>query len=427
MRGVVVVPGLTARTRPVARWRGVRLALIAAWIAFPGAGRAAEPGPVRVGLVVPLTGPSAQVGAHMRNGFLMPIEEAGAQAGGRRLDVIVEDDEGNPSQTLTKVRKLVESDRVQVVAGVLLASAAYAVTPYLTQHKIPFFLFSAAGDLTQRKPSEYVVRLSWSTSQDSHPFGEYAARVLHHRRVATLAADYSFGWEVVGGFQRAFEENGGQIVQKLWAPLNAQDFGPYLTQLRRDVDAVFLLFFGAQAIRVMKQYQDFGLRGRIPVLGGGALTEAVFPQMGDEAIGTLTTLHYSEVLPLAANQRFAQRFRARYGILPSYYAADHYVMAQGLLEALKEVQGAAEDVPRFLAAARHVRLADTPRGPVELDEAANAINNVYIRKVERVGGELQNSVIYTYPQVGQFWKHGKAQYLAQPLYDRDYPPCRFCQ
>ncbi|HYB74943.1 MAG TPA: hypothetical protein VED18_16345, partial [Candidatus Sulfotelmatobacter sp.] len=106
---------------------------------------------------------------------------------------------------------------------------------------------------------------------------------------------------------------------------------------------------------------------------------------------------------------------------------DHYVMAQGLLEALREVQGAAEDVPRFLSAARRLRLADTPRGPVELDEAANAINNVYIRKVERVGGELQNSVIYTYPQVGQFWKHGKAQYLAQPLYDRDYPPCRFCQ
>jgi len=359
---------------------------------------------------------------------MMAIEDAGAQAGGRKIEVVVEDDEANPSNTLTKTRKLAESERVNAVAGVLLASSCYGIAPYLAQKRVPYFPLCSADDLTQRKPVELLVRFSWASSQDSHPFGEYAAKTLGYKRIAVLAADYAFGWEVVGGFQRTFEENGGQIVQKLWAPLNAQDFAPYLSQIKRDADAVFALFFGAQALRVVKQYQDFGLKGKMPLIGGGTfMDESVLPSMGDEAIGTITALHYSAALDTPANKRYAQAFRAKYGKVPSYYSTDLYVIAQGIMDAIKSINGDVENSPRFIAAARKAKVTDSPAGPVELDETGNTVHNVYIKKVERVGGELQNTVIHTYPRVSQFWKYNKEEYLKGTPYDRNYPPCRFCQ
>ncbi len=404
------------------------LAAVALAVATAGPVGAAERGPVRIGLLAPLTGAAAQIGADMRNGFMMAMEDAGAQAAGRKVEVLIEDDEANPAQSLTKTRKLVENDRVQVVAGALLASSCYAIAPYVTQKKVPYFSLCAADDLTQRKPTEYLVRTSWSSSQPSHPFGEYVAKVLGYKRIATLGADYAFGWEVIGGFQRTFEESGGQIVQKLWAPLNAQDFAPYLSQIKRDVDAVYMLFFGAQALRAVKQYQDFGLKGKIPLIGGGTfMDESVLPSMGGEALGTITALHYSAALDTPTNKRYAQAYRAKYGKVPSYYSTDLYVIAQAIVESIKAVDGDVENTPRFLAAGKRVKLPDTPRGPVELDETANPIHNVYIKKVERVGGELQNTVIHTYPRVSQFWKYNKEEYLRQPVYSRDYPPCRFCQ
>ncbi len=404
------------------------LAALALTLAAGGPVGAAERGPVRTGLLVPLTGAAAQIGADMRNGFMMAVEDAGGQSAGRKLEVLVEDDEANPATSLTKTRKLVENDRVQLVAGVLLASSCYAVAPYVTQKNVPYFSLCAADDLTQRKPTPVLVRTSWSSSQDSHPFGEYAAKTLGYKRVATLGADYAFGWEVIGGFQRTFEENGGQIVQKLWVPLNAQDFAPYLSQIKRDVDAVYMLFFGAQALRVTKQYQDFGLKGKIPVIGGGTLMdESVLPQMGDEALGVITALHYSAALDTPTNKRFVQTYRAKFGKVPSYYSADLYVIGQSIVEAIKAADGDVENTSRFLAVSKRVKLADTPRGPMEMDETGNAINNIYIKKVERVRGELQNTVIFTYPRVSQFWKYNKEEYLKQPVYSRDNPPCRFCQ
>jgi len=412
------------------RTRGVRTCLAALALALAGAGPAgaAERGPVRIGLVVPLTGFAAQVGADMRNGFMMALEDAGAQAGGRKIEVVVEDDEANPSETLTKTRKLVEKDGVNAVAGVLLASSCYGIAPYLAQKRVPYFPLCSADDLTQRKPVELMVRFSWASSQDSHPFGEYAAKTLGYKRIAVVAADYAFGWEVVGGFQRTLEENGGQIVQKLWVPLNAQDFAPYLSQIKRDVDAVYMLFIGAQNLRALKQYQDFGLTGKIPLIGGGVFTdESVLRAAGDEALGTITAMHYSAALDTPTNRRYVQAFRAKYGKLPSYYSTDLYVAAQGIMDAIKSVTGDVENSARFVAAARKAKAADSPAGPVELDETANPVHNVYIRKVERVNGELQNTVIYTYPHVSQFWKYNKEEYLKGAPYDRNYPPCRFCQ
>ncbi len=404
------------------------LAVVVALLVLSGVGAAAQGGSIRIGLPAPLTGGPAQIGADMRDGFMMALGVAGGQAGGRKLDVLVDDDEGNPAQTLTKLRKLVESDRVHLVAGVYLAASCWAVAPYLNTKKVPYFFVCGNDDLTQRKPQEYLVRPASTGTQPAHPFGEYVAKTLRYKRVAALGVDHAFGWEVTGGFQRTFEENGGRVVQKLWVPLNAQDFGPYLSQIKRDVDAVFMFFSGAQALRVLKQYQEYGLKDRIPVIGGRSLVDtSILPRMGDEALGVLTATHYTTTLDTPLNKRFVQAYRATYGKPPSHFSVDMYVIAQTIVEAINAVGGDVENTPRFLAAAKKVRLAETPRGPMEMDETAQASHTIYITRVERVDGELQNTVIHAYPRVSQFWTYGKEEYLRQPVYGRDNPPCRFCE
>jgi branched-chain amino acid transport system substrate-binding protein len=285
----------------------------------------------------------------------------------------------------------------------------------------------AADDLTQRKRSPYLVRVGWASSQPSHPFGKYAHDVLKYRKIAVIAYDFAFGWEVVAGFQRTFEEAGGQIVQKLWPPLGNADFAPYVSQLKRDVDAVFAQFSGADALRFAKQYAESGLKGKVPLVGGGTFTdEHVLRTMGDEVLGVVTPLHYSAALETPANKQFAQAYEAKYKQVPSYYSEGTYVAGLAMKAALEAAGGDVENADRFLAALRKVNLSDVPRGPVRFDDYGNPIMNIYVRKVERVGGRLQNTVIHTFPAVSQFWTYKPDEFLKQPVYDRNNPPCKHC-
>jgi branched-chain amino acid transport system substrate-binding protein len=384
--------------------------------------------PIKIGFLAPLTGAFAQIGKDMVAGSELYLDEIGQQAAGRKFEVIVEDTQGDPATALTKARKLVEQDRVHLLTGGLLASTGYALHPYVDSQKIPAtYPVMASDDLTQRKLARWVVRTGWNASQPSHPFGDWVIKTLKYKKVATIGMDYAFGWETVGGFQRTFEEAGGQIVQKIWTPLNTNDFAPYLAQIRKDVDAVFALFLGRPALQFAKQYQEAGLKERIPLIGGGTFTdEHVLPSMGDEAIGIVSALHYSAAIPSPANQRFARAFEAKAGKSSSYYSEGTYTNARWITEAVKAIQGKVEDREAFLAALRRVEIKDAPRGPISIDKYGNPVQNIYIRKVEKVGGKLQNTVIHTFPAVSQFWTYPPDEYLKLPLYTRDYPPCTHC-
>jgi branched-chain amino acid transport system substrate-binding protein len=379
-------------------------------------------GPIKVGFMAPLSGPYAQTGRDILNGFLLYLEEIGYKAGGRNIELLVEDDEAIPAVGLTKARKLVERDKVHLMTGALLSSTGYALAPYIDSMQIPMlYPVVSADDLTQRRRSKWIVRTGWSASQPNHAFGEYAHRVLKLRKISIIALDYAFGWESVGGFQRTFEAEGGAIVQKIWCPVSVHDFAPYLAQVSRDVDAVYALFLGRSALQFMRQYQEFGLKQRVLLIGSGTTTdEHVLPFMGDEAIGVISALHYSAALDTPANRKFAPAYRARYRKVPSYYAESMYSGAKWFVKAIELAQGHVEDSGAFVDALRKVRLADLPRGPMVLDEYGNPIENVYIRRVERVNGELQNTVIETFKDVSQFWKYNPAEFLRQPLYSRRY-------
>ena len=398
----------------------IAILLATATLAFAQTDR----GPIKIGFLVPLSGGLAQNGRDILNGFLLYLEEINYTAAGRKIQLIVEDDEGIPAVGLTKARKLVERDRVHLMAGTLLSSSGYALAPYIDSMKIPMvYPVVSADDLTQRRRSPWIVRTGWTGSQPNHAFGEYAYHTLKLRRVATIALDYAFGWESVGGFQRTFEAEGGQIVQKLWTPVSVHDFAPYLAQVSRDVDAVYALFLGRTALQFVRQYEEYGLKGRVLLIGAGTTTdEHVLPAMGDEAVGIITALHYSGALDTPANRTFAAAYRARYNKVPSYYAESMYTGGKWSVAAIEAIGGNVEDPARLLESFRRVKPGGLPRGPVELDSYGNPIENIYIRKVERVNGVLQNTVIHTFPAVSQFWTFDPAAYLRLPLYSRRYVP-----
>ena len=403
------------------------LAVGALVMASPRAGWA-QKGPIKIGFLTQMTGGGAAVGKDMSGGFMMYLEEIGQQMGGRKVEVIIEDTQGDPAAALTKLRKLVESDNVHAVAGIFLANEGYALAPKVDEYRIPtVWAVVSADDLTQRKPVKWAVRTGWTSSQPNHPFGEWAHKSLGYKRVVTVAMDYAFGWEQVGGFQRTFEEAGGQIVQKLWPPLGTTDFGPYLAQIKRDADAVFAVMVAASALRFPKQYQDAGLKARLPLIGGGtSFDEFVFPSLGDEAVGAITPMIYSAAIDTPVNRRFVKEFRTKYGKVPGYYAEASYTAARWINEAAKVVGGNVEDKEKFLAALRRVEISDAPRGSIKLDAYANPIETVYVRKVERKDGELWNTVIQTFPAVSQFWKYKPEEFLKQPVYDRNNPACKYC-
>jgi branched-chain amino acid transport system substrate-binding protein len=368
----------------------------------------------------------AATGKDMLAGLQLYLEEIGYQAAGRKIELIVEDDEAVPATGLTKTRKLVERDGVHIMTGVTMASTAYALAPYIDSKEIPMtYPITAAEDVTQRQRAKWIVRTGWNSSQSNHPLGEYAYQTLKLRKAAIMALDYAFGWESAGGFQKTFEEAGGKVIQKIWCPLTVTDFSPYLAQISKDVDVVYAMFMGRATLQFVKQYEEFGLKGRIPLIGGGTTTdEHALPSMGDEAIGVITALHYSEALDNPANKRFVRAYHEKAKKAASYYSEGTYTGGRWIVEAIKAVNGDVENRGKFFEALKKVEIKDVPRGPFKLDDYLNPVQNVYIRKVERVGGELQNTVIQTYPNVSQFWKYKPEDFLKQPVYSRDYPPLK---
>ena len=415
--------------------RSLSWGLVAVGLAA-GTGMSRESGAaqeLRIGFLAPTTGIFAQVGKDMTNGFQMYLDEVKGDFAGAKVNFIVEDEEGKPPVGVRKVEKLIRQDKVHMFIGGLLASTGYALAPVSTRLKTVYVAsIPAADDLTQRDSAKFplLVRTGWTSSQPNHPFGEWACE-QGYKRIVAIAADYAFGHEVVGGFQRAFEACGGRIIQKIWPPLGTIDFGPFIPTLKKDADAIFTLMVGPMSLQFPKQLASAGIKK--PVLGGGtSYDEFVLPSMGDEVIGHVSALQYSAALETPRNAAFVKKYREKYGKVPSYYSESNYTTAQMIHEVMKKTKGKWPGAEQFVKLLASIQL-ETARGPVRLDEMKNPVHNVYIRKVERkklhgyAKDELWNSVVKTYPNVSQFWKFGKAEFLKQPVYSRDFPPCKFCE
>src|SRR5262252_1467373 len=388
---------------------------------------------LRIGFIAPMTGPFAQVGKDMVNGFEMYSNEVKGDLAGATVKFILEDDQAKPPTSVLKAEKLIRQDKVHMLIGGVLASTGYALAPVSTREKVVYLpSVPAADDLTQRDAAKYpyVVRTGWTSSQPSHPLGQWACE-QGYKKIAAIAADYAFGHVVVGGFQKAFEDCGGKIIQKVWPPLNTIDFGPYIPTLKQDADAIFTLMVGPMSLQFPKQLAAAG--NKKPVIGGGtSYDEFSLPFMGDEVIGHVSPLQYSAALDTPKNAAFVKAYRAKYGKVPSYFSETNYTTAQMIHEVMKQTRGKWPGADEFVKLLASVKV-DAVRGPVSLDDMRNPVQNIYIKKVEKKKmfgydkEELWNTVIKTYPNVGQFWTFGKAQFLKQPVYSRDFPPCKFCE
>ena len=248
------------------------------------------------GFMAPLVGgPTPRTGRDILTAFLLYLEEIGYKAAGRPIELLIEDDEAIPAVGLTKARKLVERDNVHLMTG-LCCLRPVCPGSNIDSMQIPMLYPVVLSGRSRRETKQMDCSHGGvSASQPNHAFGEYAHRKPEaQERCNHCPLDYRFGWESVGGFQRTFEAEGGTIVQKIWCPVSVHDFAPYLAQISRNVDAVYALFLGRSALQFMRQYEEFGLKERVLLIGSGTTTdEHVLPFMGDEAIGVISALHYS--------------------------------------------------------------------------------------------------------------------------------------
>jgi branched-chain amino acid transport system substrate-binding protein len=388
---------------------------------------------LRIGLIAPTTGFLSQTGQDMVHGFQLYLNDHNGMLGGAKVDLIVEDEQGKPDVAVTKAKKLVLQDHVDMFIGGVLASTGYALAPVSTEEKTVYISsIAAADDLTQRQLSNYpyFIRTTWTSSLPNHPLGQWACD-QGYKKVVVIAADYAFGYESVGGFQKAFEDCGGKVIQKIWPPLGNKDFGPFIPTIKSDADAIYSLMVGPMAPQFPKQLRDAGVK--LPIIAGGtSYDDYNLPLDGDEVIGDVSALMYSAALQTPKNEAFVKEFRSKYGQIPGYYAEANYTTAQMIDEAIKQNGGKFPGAEKFIQTMLGLKI-DAARGPVSFDDMRNPIENVYIRKVEKVtllGDDkpaLWNVVIKTYPNVDQFWTYGKDAFLKQPVYSRDFPPCKFCE
>jgi branched-chain amino acid transport system substrate-binding protein len=380
--------------------------------------------PFKIGLLTVKTGPLAQGGIQMEQGIATLLKEKNNTLAGRKVELLVADTGGNPAGAKTKAQEVIERDKVNVILGPLAAFELLAITDYVRDNQTPLISLAAAEDVTQRKANPFVIRPSATSAQCCHVMGDYAAKELKYKRAATISEDFAFGYEQMSGFQRVFEDDGGKVVKKLWPPLVTPDYTPYIAQIS-NVDCVFNGFAGSNPVKFMRAYADLGLKGRIPLLAGWtAMDDALLKSLGDEAVGVISAAWYSAEHDSLSNKRFVADMQKDYGVLPGGYSAGMYVAGQCVEAAIQALGNGADDRKALAEALHKVSLADTPRGAVKFDHLGNVVGDVFIRKCERKGSALTNTVIKTYPQVSQFWTYPEKDFLAQPVYGRDVPAAK---
>ena len=377
---------------------------------------------LRIGFLTVRSGPLAAGGRQMEEGIQLFLKERNQMLAGRKVELVIADTGGNPAGAKAKTQELVEKDNVQVIIGPLATFEALAIDDYILRAKVPLITPTSAAqnDLAQQKKNDYVIHAVGTAAQPTHALGQYAAAKLGLKRVAIVADDFAYGHEGAAGFLKAFEDNGGKVVQRLWSPLNVADYGTFIAQIKPDADGVYAGFAGTNGVKFLKQGKEYQLKQT--VLGNPTtVDEGVLRAMGDEAIGVYSASWYSAAIPTPDNQKFVNAIRSEYKVTPGFYTAGTYTAGLWLEAALKMVNGKFENKPDFVKALHTVKLASGPMGPIRLDEYAKPVLNIYIRKVERKDGQLVNTIVETFPNVSQFWTYEPKAFLAMPAYSRESP------
>jgi len=384
----------------------------------------AQNAPMKIGLLTVKTGPLAAGGIHFEEGITAFLKDKNFTLSGRKIELIVADTGGNPAGAKTKAQEVVERDKVDIVLGPFAAFELLATVDYLAQAKMPTLAFAGAEDVTQRKGNPYLTRTSYTSAQCLYPLADYVIREMKLKRAVTMGDDFAFGYEQVGGFQRVLEEQGGQVVKKLWSPLNTADYAPYVAQIP-ECDVLCEVLAGSNPLKFTKQARGLGVKQ--PLVGGATVADDTIIGAHDEsAAGLINTNPYSLDRDSEANKRFIAAMKTHYGndVRIGHYAACFFANGQIIEAALAKTGGKSDNAETLAKAVRSVSLADTPRGPINFDAYGNAVVDVYVRRAEKDGGKVVNKTIKTYRNVSQFWTMDPKAFLKEPVFSRDYPPLK---
>ena len=356
-------------------------------LALPG--HAADTGPAKIGLILPMTGQQASTGRQIAAAVKLWQAQNGTKAGGREVEVILKDDASVPDNTRRLAQELVVNDKVAVLAGFGITPSAMATAPIATQSKTPMVVMAAATSaITEASP--FIVRTSFTLPQAAVGMAEWAAK-NKVKKVVTLVADYGPGFDAEKYFADRFKLNGGQVLESLRTPLRAPDFAPVLQKVRDAApDALFVFLPSGQGAQFMKQFGERGLdKAGIRLIATGDVTDDdQLNDMGDVALGVVNAHHYSASHNSAANKKFVTAFEAANKFRPNFMAVGGYDGMRVIYNALNASKGASGQA---LLDAMKGQLFESPRGQVLIDgQTRDIVQDMYIRKVERVGGQLFN-------------------------------------
>ncbi|WP_035883682.1 ABC transporter substrate-binding protein [Cupriavidus metallidurans] len=350
--------------------------------------------PVKIGLIAPFSGSFADYGKQMEGGIKAWQKLNGDVVAGRKIEVIMKDTTGPVPEVAKRLaQELVVRDKVDILAGFGLTPEALAVAPVAEQAKKPMVIFNAASSVITTK-SNYITRVSMTLPQISAPMATWAVR-NNIRKVVTLVADYAPGIDAETAFKTNFLGGGGQIVESIRVPLRNPEFAPFIQRIKdAKPEAVFLFLpAGEQGVAFMKGFRERGLADAgIRVIATGDLTDDhVLPAMGDATLGVITSFHYSAAHDSKENKAFLKAFAdANPGAgRPNFMAVAAYDGMAAIYDALKKTNGAT-DGDKLVSALKGMKL-QSPRGAITIDPATrDVVQTVYIRKVEKVNGELYN-------------------------------------
>ena len=363
------------------------LAAVASMLA---AGPALAQSSVKVGLILPMTGPQSSTGKQISAAVKLYQQQHGDTVAGKKVEVILKDDGAVPDNTRRLAQELIVNDKVSVIAGFGVTPAALAAAQLATQAKVVEFVMAAGTSIiTERSP--YITRTSFTLAQSTVPMAEWAAK-NGIKKVVTMISDYAPGHDAEGSFKDAFTKAGGQIAESIRFPLANPDFAPFL-QRAADAkpDAIFIFVPSGQGAQFVKQFVERGLdKAGVKLIGPGDVTDDdLLNGMGDIVLGTVTAHLYSAAHPSATNKAFVEAFKKSAGFRPNFMAVGGYDGMHLIYEALKKTGGKA-DGDSLIAAMKGMKW-ESPRGPISIDpDTRDIVQNIYIRKVEKVDGELYN-------------------------------------
>jgi branched-chain amino acid transport system substrate-binding protein len=355
--------------------------------------------PLRLGNLNSFTGAIAYSAENNLNGMNLYFDSIGGSVAGRKVEIIKEDDQFNPQIGLQKAKKLVESDKVDMLVGVQASNVALAVLNYAKQQKA-FYVVSGAGtDAITWDRYPYLFRTSISAYQLSTPMAGYVYDNLG-KEIVTTASDYAGGRDVIAEFKAPYIAKGGKVLKEIWPPLNTTDFSPYLVDIKSINPPVTYDFMpGADAIRFIQQYHDFGLLEKMPLTGFTIIDSLTLKALGKAAVGVISATTYTDTVDNPESRKFVADYQAKYNALPDIFSDYGYVAARAIDEALKLTDGDTSDKDKLAEAMSKIKF-NAPRGPWRMDPVVhNPIQDIHVCQVIEKDGKVTSKVLTTFKDV----------------------------